>query len=54
MAARGAGAASAQYFSAARSSVARRFCPRSGSSWPVQTSAGSSAASLRTDSFALA
>ena len=44
----------AQYFSAARSSVSRRFSPRSGSSWPAPTTAGSSAASLRTDSFAFA
>ena len=45
-------AVGAQYFSAARSSVARRLSPRSGCSCPAPTTRGSSAASRRTDSFA--
>ena len=53
-AARASRARGAQYFSAARSSVSRRFSPRSGSAWPAPTTGGSSAASLRTDSFAFA
>src|SRR6476659_9217 len=44
----------AQYFSAARSSVSRRLSATSGSAWPAPTTAASSAASLRTDCFALA